>query len=666
MALQFRRGTEAERGQPTFVPLLGEPIYTTDTKRLYIGDGSAIGGNPVGYNNNLSDLQDVELLSEVSIPISVISATAGVVSIITTLPHGLETGHSLFVYSTSHAAVNGVKQITVTGITSLTFQTATPDFASTNDAGAVKYEPQDKAILAWDQTTGKWGEQVYVYKLADLGDVRISSPQPQDIIQYTQIPIGNITDEEDEIVESNVEEPQTLAPQLSWTQTGTISKFLNKQFKIGIQNLTNVIINTGTLADKQILAYDEFLELWTNKNYVNELDDLDDVEITQLPDLSQTLARITIGGQYAPNDIITVVIAGTSYIHTVTSANITTAQVGAVGIAQFDSNLVALLANIIRTAINANLTAPVTATTSGGVITLNPKSTPTNLNLSVSVVNVDPALIPTITKFEPVTEHVLSYDGEKWTNKGLEINNFSLSVLTDVDLDNVSNNQILQYNSNSETWKNVDNFITLSQFADVAIDDPIAGSALIYDTALTKFVTRSFILDDLDDVNDPSYEVAIPDGSILAYSTSDQSWKPQQFTTLASRNEITFNTGPLENLGITTVDFEAFTGYAIFKVKASAPCTITLYVSNFEREADLDRLEDQNPTLGQGIFAEMSPVNTSYKRIAPVIYGYNDDTPISRNGYAKVRNRSGYFQSDIEVKLILLQIEKDPEQASGG
>jgi hypothetical protein len=41
MALQIRRGTEAQR---TFVPLLAEPIFVTDTQRLFIGDGTTSGG----------------------------------------------------------------------------------------------------------------------------------------------------------------------------------------------------------------------------------------------------------------------------------------------------------------------------------------------------------------------------------------------------------------------------------------------------------------------------------------------------------------------------------------------------------------------------------------------------------------------------------------------
>jgi hypothetical protein len=42
MALQIRRGTNAER--QTITPAAGELIFTTDTKKLYIGDGSTAGG----------------------------------------------------------------------------------------------------------------------------------------------------------------------------------------------------------------------------------------------------------------------------------------------------------------------------------------------------------------------------------------------------------------------------------------------------------------------------------------------------------------------------------------------------------------------------------------------------------------------------------------------
>ena len=45
MALQIRRGTESLR--TTINPAQGEIIYTTDTKKMYIGDGITAGGTPV-------------------------------------------------------------------------------------------------------------------------------------------------------------------------------------------------------------------------------------------------------------------------------------------------------------------------------------------------------------------------------------------------------------------------------------------------------------------------------------------------------------------------------------------------------------------------------------------------------------------------------------------
>jgi hypothetical protein len=42
MALQFRRGTDSDR--LTITPAAGEPIFTSDTKELFIGDGSTTGG----------------------------------------------------------------------------------------------------------------------------------------------------------------------------------------------------------------------------------------------------------------------------------------------------------------------------------------------------------------------------------------------------------------------------------------------------------------------------------------------------------------------------------------------------------------------------------------------------------------------------------------------
>lgn len=46
MSLRLRRGTDSTRTSIT--PVQGEPIYTTDTKKMYIGDGTTAGGVEIG------------------------------------------------------------------------------------------------------------------------------------------------------------------------------------------------------------------------------------------------------------------------------------------------------------------------------------------------------------------------------------------------------------------------------------------------------------------------------------------------------------------------------------------------------------------------------------------------------------------------------------------
>lgn len=59
MALRLRRGTDAERLIMT-PPEAGELIYTTDTKAVYVGDGTTVGGLPVsGQALGIDDLGNV-------------------------------------------------------------------------------------------------------------------------------------------------------------------------------------------------------------------------------------------------------------------------------------------------------------------------------------------------------------------------------------------------------------------------------------------------------------------------------------------------------------------------------------------------------------------------------------------------------------------------------
>ena len=70
MALPLRRGTDAQRllldGISLPVPAEGELIYTTDTKKLFVGDGSTTGGVAVDVANSslsIDNLNDVDITS---------------------------------------------------------------------------------------------------------------------------------------------------------------------------------------------------------------------------------------------------------------------------------------------------------------------------------------------------------------------------------------------------------------------------------------------------------------------------------------------------------------------------------------------------------------------------------------------------------------------------
>lgn len=52
MPLRLRRGTSSDR--TTITPVQGEPIYTTDTKKLYVGDGTTAGGTEIGGGGTLT------------------------------------------------------------------------------------------------------------------------------------------------------------------------------------------------------------------------------------------------------------------------------------------------------------------------------------------------------------------------------------------------------------------------------------------------------------------------------------------------------------------------------------------------------------------------------------------------------------------------------------
>ena len=243
MALRFRRGTNSERTNG-FIPAIGEPIYTTDTKALYVGDGSTVGGVQVGANVELQDIGDVSLPTSTPVPVSLVFIDSEVVTITTAGIHQFLTGDAVQISLNDQSQVNGNFTITVVSSTSFTYPLPNADDLSERIVtGTATKQIRDQSILAYDIISERWIDQSFVYSLSSLGDVQITNLTDDHILRYDS----------------------------------TAQKWINEAISISIDDLTDVSL-LGTPADGEILTYDSNTSTWINKAYTFSIDDLSDVD----------------------------------------------------------------------------------------------------------------------------------------------------------------------------------------------------------------------------------------------------------------------------------------------------------------------------------------------------------------------------------------------------
>lgn len=154
MALQIRRGTDAER--LTITPAEGELIYTTDTKLLYVGDGTTVGGTKA--DTGINDLAE------------------------DTTP---QLGGTLDLNSNNITGVGNISNsgnITATGVVSAAsgnFTSATIGLATGNFKGT--FAADDSTVLI-DGVSGKVNLAPNV--ISDIGNVHNSVPTDGDALVW--------------------------------------------------------------------------------------------------------------------------------------------------------------------------------------------------------------------------------------------------------------------------------------------------------------------------------------------------------------------------------------------------------------------------------------------------------------------------------------------------
>jgi len=154
MALQIRRGTNAER--LTITPAEGELIYTTDTKQLYVGDGSTVGGTKA--DTGITSILD-DATPQLGGPLDLNSQNITGVGNIQT---------------SGNITTSGIISSSSANFTSITFGEGVGNFSGSVFA-------DDSSILV-DGISGKIN--LSNTPLTDLQDVAITSLNDGDVLQY--------------------------------------------------------------------------------------------------------------------------------------------------------------------------------------------------------------------------------------------------------------------------------------------------------------------------------------------------------------------------------------------------------------------------------------------------------------------------------------------------
>ena len=129
MALRLRRGTQAERDDAGFIPDSGEPVWTIDTKRRYVGDGTTPGGNLITASGGGSITGITDTTTGPVLALSDLAATFSV---------DIEMDAAADITLSATSQLNGAGQISLTGdITGNNFSGNAATFASVTSTGGL-------------------------------------------------------------------------------------------------------------------------------------------------------------------------------------------------------------------------------------------------------------------------------------------------------------------------------------------------------------------------------------------------------------------------------------------------------------------------------------------------------------------------------------------------
>ena len=126
---------------------------------------------------------------------------------------------------------------------------------------------------------------------------------------------------------------------------------------------------------------------------------------------------------------------------------------------------------------------------------------------------------PDVSGLEPTSLVAIQIGNDKYVISAVT----DMDSLTDVDITNISNGQILAWNATTSKWENISipsSISSLNDLSDVSLNSPSGGDVLKYDAYYQLWKNVKLYLDGLENVN-----ITLPsDGQILKYDAATNKW----------------------------------------------------------------------------------------------------------------------------------------------
>jgi len=201
-------------------------------------------------------------------------------------------------------------------------------------------------------------------------------------------------------------------------------------------------------------------------------------------------------------------------------------------------------------------------------------------------------------------------------------------------------------NGTTSSWTK----LTLSSLTNVVLTSPSVGQVLTYNGTNWVNSTTAVAATGVTSIAaGTGTAVSASTGSITIWSTAGSG--------LSSRATFSTSTTAISSgSSVSTTIVNAYKGYALLGIQASAGAWVTIYSNTASQTADSSRTITIDPTPGSGIIAESISTTSGTTSFTPAIVGYNNEASPTTNIPVKIYNNSGATNA-ITITLTLIKLE---------